>query len=111
MKSFRTKIQGREIEVATALEEGDEWGLFLLGNEAKQAMAAHLVPDLHIRLWDLSEDEEGSEAEKIHEVAVQLLQARKKSVKDAHTLLSWLVEKVREEEKKIDQLKHQVLSA
>ena len=81
-KHWKTKIHKRDLEVFTHLPPfdfgGGDWEMSFKGEEAKAAVESHEIVDTVIKMWDADMyDPEGSEAEKIHNIAVKLLEKGK----------------------------------
>ncbi len=75
-KEWSTKVEARKIEVKTYIpvRRGIEWEMQFFGPEVENALKAGKIPDVVITLWDVDDDPEGSNAEKLHNIAVALLQ-------------------------------------
>ncbi len=102
-KSFSAKIPNRELQVRIDVMDMNEYELAFLGKEPEKAVQEHKIPDQVIRMWDLDEDPQGSEAEKVFILAVQLLE-KGKTIEEVFKKIVWLVRQIMEEEKKIDEM-------
>ena len=106
-KSFRTRISQRDIEVMTGVIEGGEYEIFFKGKEFDLARQQHTIADQTIRMWEVDYDPEGSEAEKVHNAAVVLLN-KGETAKQVYDKIMALVRLVYYEERQIDELLKQM---
>jgi hypothetical protein len=112
-KSFRKHIHGRELEVIVQLPfrltGGGYYEIAFLGKESERVVFQEKkLHDQVIEMWDPHYDPEGSEAEKVFNVAVKLLE-HGKALDDVFKKIEWLVHQMVHEEKKIDDMIHHIL--
>ena len=85
MRLFTKKrtIESRGLEVEVWPQDKEHYEIVFAGKESEDAYTKNEIPDQIIRLWDVSEDIEGVQAEKILNV-VTLLLSKGKSLKEVY---------------------------
>jgi|WetSurMetagenome_2_1015567.scaffolds.fasta_scaffold871470_1 hypothetical protein len=112
-KEFRAHIKNRELEVHVGVPPGllnrGEYELAFLGKESERVVfVEHKIKDQVIGMWEINKDPEGSEAEKVFNVTVQLLN-KGTPLDVVYKKIEWLINQIDFEESKIDYLIKQVL--
>ena len=97
---FDTTVSSRHIRISTK-KVGHNWEMFFEGEEVDKAYENHEIYDPAINLWNAEDDPEGSEAEKIHLVAIQLLKRENMKFLEIYKRLEKLSGQVEELEKGI----------
>jgi len=109
---FHSKIEKRGIEVFTCvpmhLGEG-HYEIQFRGHEPLSLFADKKIPDQSIRLWYIDEDHEGSIALKVHKAAVGMLE-KGEPMELVYKRVNWLIEHVRIELQRIDELAERALN-
>jgi hypothetical protein len=108
-RNFDAKINERQLEISTYVPVmGRKWEMQFGGSAADSAMESHQIPDTVIMMWDLEDDPDGSEAEKAHKLAVEMSH-RGFPFKVLFERMTWVINKVKDEEKKIREIERQAL--
>ncbi|MFC1768635.1 hypothetical protein ACFLZX_02630 [Nanoarchaeota archaeon] len=104
-KGFK-KIKGREVEVVTHIHHwmGSDYEIGFGGREPEMILHG----DDSIRMWGIDNDPMGSEAEEVHNIAVELLE-RNMPLEEVFKRIRWLVQKVQIEMKRVEAFKDEAL--